>query len=118
MKTEDFSDDGIKSWNILANKILFKNEPRLEMSIEHFSYWLFEYRFRDELKKFIDIYEDILKIYKDNIPNDNDRPFMEEHLIHIAFVLNKWGRQTEAVIYWLNVKDMSTFRNIKNLHVE
>lgn len=108
-------NDLFNEWEILINKIRMFKEPGLELCIEHFSYWLYQFRKQKIIKKQKNVYIDILAIYRKNSLDEYDRPFIEEQMIRIAHVLEYWSIDNEHVSYWNNKKSISRFQNIRNI---
>jgi hypothetical protein len=99
--------------DIVVNRILLKSKVGLELCLEYFTVWL--YNFRDQLffKTYIqDVYK-ILCLYKDNIPETCTPSYVEAMLVRMAFVMEFWQETDDVTRHYLNLLENSRYNSTK-----
>jgi hypothetical protein len=99
--------------SILVNKVLLQSQPALEASCHNVARIFYDFRANDYLRKFENYLVEILKRYNLMFPEGVDKPFIEEQLITIAFVLKSWGEEIHVVEQYLRRISTNRYNNIR-----
>ncbi len=98
---------------LLLDKIILQKEPSLEACLNYIANFFFDYKTNSFLYKYKNQLTQILIMYQEKKLLEYDKPFVEEQLIKIAIVLDKWNEKNEIIAQWLNKKKETNFNNIR-----
>lgn len=97
----------------LLNKILLQSQPSIEACMLFVTTYLFKKSEIVFLKRLQPYLIEILSRYRKTLPSDCEIPSVNEYLIRIAHVLNKWGVENEDISHYLDMLVTSRYNNIK-----
>jgi len=105
------------SWKIymdvLVNKVLLQKQPAIEACLNSLSYLVYELKDREPIKLYKEPLLAILTQYSEYPLESGDKPYIEEQLVRIAFVLSVWGVDEKIVKTYLDLLDNSRFNNVR-----
>jgi len=111
-RTKDFESYSMHLSAIL-NKLLLQSGPGLEECLRYIS--MLAYNFQDVpyIKTLAPILLEVLKSYRNRLPEGGDKSYIFEQLVRIAFVLKKWRISNLTTRYYLKMLQTSRFNNIR-----
>ena len=99
---------------LLVNKLIMKSPGGLAAAFGSFSDWLIYFRHDDYLKSLRNLIEKVIEVYCEESDKEFDAPFLEEKLIQMAYVLNRWGSKMPEVQALLDLLKNSRFNSTKH----
>ncbi|MEJ2880438.1 SIR2 family protein [Pedobacter sp. GR22-6] len=100
---------------LVVNKCVMQAEPALEASISYVAAWLNR---STELLTYIGMKEAVISILRKYWLNplvDGDVAFVEEKLVLIAYGIQPFDPENEAINWWLESAKTSRFNNVRQL---